>query len=559
MLIIGIMLIVIFGIRWLYLILTNDEDDISDEAKKQRKQKEIISAIMTTVGLIISVIGLLPDNETIDTPTQAKTSPLSEIKGTINFESQIALSPENTTTTTPPKDNIHSVDLAKKTTVSNTETSNTTKSNDLHTISPIAQNSLIVDLIKNKETLINNVDFIIYNGFLGYKGQIDEYSITPLVSGTYRFDISNTLSSTKVSIKILDNTNNVILDSYSFSSNQGVSAILEAGVSYTVQVKQSSGIDDNYALTIGQPKESVDVSDYSIINDSIQFKDQMNVYLFTPPIDGRYRFDFSELKYGIKLSIGIYDSKENEIRYSSGLGNGNGTWADLSANEEYSIKVSQNGDFGEYILNIGKQKKSIDISNYTQITDNIEYKNQQNIYTYTPKIDGHYYIYFNEIPNGSDINLFVENRLGETLRNNTFTIYNNKGVSYDLKGGEQYTIYIAQHNNYSLYQMNIGIQKETTDITSYSQINDSIEYQTQQNNYTFIPNTSSDYNLHFKGMKNEFVLYVVVLNDLNYEEAENSYVVNDKTLELKNLTAGQTYTIQITQQSDYGEYTFEIS
>lgn len=485
------------------------------------------------------------------------------IKDTTRSETQIdnvlndgiySITTTSTTTVTPATTTYST----EATTANSATTSNITQlDNNLYNIPAINKNNLTVDLIKNKKTTLNNVDFITYDGFLGYEGQIDEYEIITYNSGKYRFDISNTLSQTKIRIEIYDSLNNRIANE-SLTSNQGVTVELESNSFYSIKIKQMSNID-NYTLTIGQPKLNTDISNYFIINDSIEFKDQMNIYTYTPTITGRYRFNFSEIQHGIKLSLGVYDSKNNRVGYNNNLGNNSGITVDLTANEKYSIQIGQNGDFGKYILNIGKQKEIKDVSDYTQINDSIEFTDQRNIYTYTPKIDGNYYIGFSEIINGVDMTLFVKNKLGETLKNNNYTIRNNDGVSYNLKGGEQYTIYVVYRNNYSTYQMNIGTQKETVDVTLYSQIKDSVEYKTQQNNYIFIPNKSSSYKLDFKDMKSDFTLSVVVRDELDYKVSENNYIDNKDSMKLENLTAGQVYTIQITQKSQFGEYTFSIS
>lgn len=87
---------------------------------------------------------------------------------------------------------------------------------------------------------------------------------------------------------------------------------MQAGETYQVQVKQYTGLD-SYTLSIGHQKETVDVTGYTVVKDSIEFKDQRNVYLFTPSITGRYRFEISDLTKGS-------DHEVNLLVYNSGGG-----------------------------------------------------------------------------------------------------------------------------------------------------------------------------------------------------------------------------------------------
>ena len=71
---------------------------------------------------------------------------------------------------------------------------------------------------------------------------------------------------------------------------------------YELQIRQNSDYS-SYKLKIGMQKETVDISDYDIISDSVTFTDQRNVYTFTP--------DESGITYEIQVwqdsSIGSYN------------------------------------------------------------------------------------------------------------------------------------------------------------------------------------------------------------------------------------------------------------
>lgn len=536
----GIIILFVFGFYFLYLILINNESDISEIAKRQRKIKEFISAIFTITGLFLTVRGSIQLNSD-DGDSNGKKPPVTEIS-------------ESTTTTinTPPVTNPDE-NSVNQTFIQETEQSiiNPIK------INPITQNILNINPIEKKEIFADNVEFVKYSGYLEYKNQIDEYSIVAPISGKYRFDISDTLSNTKITIIVLDSAGKQVAYSYSLSSNGGVTAKLEANMTYTVKIMQVSGID-NYTLTIGQPKTSINVSGCTDIHDSIEFKEQINKYSYTPTETGKYRFSFSDVKYGIKLALCINNSKGKQLDFITMMEDGYGLTEQLEANETYTIYVLQNGDFGEYTLNIGSQKEVKNITDFTKIKDCTEFQEQRNIYTYTPNVSGKYRFYFTDVLNGVNLYLSIYDDLNNQLNNNTYNIPINDGATYNLEKGKQYTIRVSQAKNYGSYTMNIGTQKDTIDITPYSSVTDNVEFQKQQNNYTFIPPVSTDYKLEFNNMHNELILETVVLNDLDYEIAENCYVDNKTVVELSNLVAGQIYTIEVMQDSKYSEYSFSI-
>ena len=119
---------------------------------------------------------------------------------------------------------------------------------------------------------------------------------------------------------------------------------MQAGETFQVQVKQYTGLD-SYTLSIGNQKETLDVTGYTVVKDSIEFKDQRNVYLFTPPITGRYRFEISNLTKGSdhEVNLLVYNSGGGEEASTSyGIMNGDGlTIASMQAGQTYEIQIRQ--------------------------------------------------------------------------------------------------------------------------------------------------------------------------------------------------------------------------
>lgn len=60
----------------------------------------------------------------------------------------------------------------------------------------------------------------------------------------------------------------------------------------------------------------------------------------------------------------------------------------LYAGHTYGISVKQDSGFSDYILFIGMQKATNDITGHTSLTDSVEFTDQRNVYLFTVPIDG---------------------------------------------------------------------------------------------------------------------------------------------------------------------------
>lgn len=406
-----------------------------------------------------------------------------------------------------------------------------------------------------------------YNGSLTNEDQVDIYSFTPRVTGRYRFEISGLTEGTdhKVNL-VIKNSGDGIVDStdYGIMNGDGLTVKdMKAGETFQIQVKQYSGLD-SYTLRIGNQKETLDITGYTIIKDIMEFKDQRNVYLFTPPTTGRYRFEISDLANGTdhKVNLLVFNSGGGEEDSTSyGIANGEGlTIANMQAGQTYEIQVRQYSGYDSYNLNIGYQKNSIDISDYNVIADSIQYRDQKNVYFFTPTITGRYRFEISNLAKGSSnkVNLYVFNSRDGEEGSTNYGIMNGEGLTIkDMQAGETYQIQVRQCVGYDMYSLNIGLQKETVDISGYSSVSDSIQYTDQRNVYTFIPSSSGKYRFEIQdlteGSNNK--VNVLVFNSRDGEEGLTNYgIANGEWLEIEDLQAGETYQVQVRYYSGYDSY-----
>ena len=234
---------------------------------------------------------------------------------------------------------------------------------------------------------------------------------------------------------------------------------MQAGQTYEIQICQYSGID-SYNLNIGYQKDSLDITGFNIIADSIQYRDQKNIYFFTPTVTGRYRFEISNLTKGSSNEVNLYvwNSRGGEEGSTSyGVMNGEGlTIKDMQAGETYQIQVCQYSGYDIYNLNLGLQKETVDISKYSSVSDSIQYTDQCNVYTFTPFSTGKYRFEIQDLTDGSnnEVNILVFNSRGGEEGSTSYGITNGGGLEIaNLQAGETYQVQVRYYSGYDSYKL----------------------------------------------------------------------------------------------------------
>ena len=222
-----------------------------------------------------------------------------------------------------------------------------------------------------------------------------------------------------------------IVDTY--SSGDYIS--LNAGETYQIQVCYETGFG-SYKMVIGYQKETIDISEYASVVDSIQYKNQKNKYNFKAPVSGGYRFDLSETNANNCFRLMILDKYDNLLldTYSGG------GYVDLASGEKYDIQVWQYTGFGSYKLNIGYQTKPIDISSADEVKDKITFKNQKNVYFYTPSNSAEYTIELSQYKSSNSFRLMVL----DEYENIIVDTYSGK-KTVKLDANHTYQIQVLQH------------------------------------------------------------------------------------------------------------------
>ena len=418
-------------------------------------------------------------------------------------------------------------------------------------IDSIASSTYNAVAIEDASFEIQPNEIIGFSGEVSSDGQNIDYEYIPSLSGIYRFEFSNVPNGTDMRLRIYNSGWEQIKTDYDLDNGDGLTENLTAGETYYVRVEQYREYG-SYTLNVGQKKETVDITNYTAVSDSIQYTDQENDYLYVAGNDGTYRFEFSDVPNGTDLRLRIYNSGWEEMKSDYDLDNGDGLTVSFTAGETYYIRVEQYREYGSYTLNIGPKKEIVDLTNYTSISDSIQYTEQANDYLYVAENDGAYRFEFSNVPNGTDLRLRIYNSGWEEMKSD-YNLDNGDGLTEFLTAGETYYIRAEQYREYGPYTLNIGRKKEVIDITNNTSVSDSIQYTDQENDYLFTAKSEGTYIFIFSNVSEGNSFRLGVFNS-GWEQLKSDYNLGNDGGVKVSLSAGESYFIRVTQYNGSGNY-----
>ena len=368
----------------------------------------------------------------------------------------------------------------------------------------------------------------------------DLYEYTATVSGKYRFDFETSDSSKQFSFELYDTAGNCLKDTGSY--NDGTTVELVENHTYYIEIDARDDMV-NYTVTIGVPKEG-SVIDSDIISSIITYEDQEDMYTYVAPKTGRYYFEFDINDVNCSYSFDMYDSKNNTIA-DTGSWN-DGKRLDLEEGETYIIRVKQYDGYPEYTINIGVPNDIAEIQG-NEIRGTLSYTDQKDVYSFTAPKTGRYYFEFDI----SDVNCSYSFDMYDS-KNSTIADTGswNDGKRLDLEAGNTYSIEVSQYNGNAEYMIYIGIPKDPETVTNNA-IAGTISYTDQRDVYYYTAPATD-----------RFIISMVVSDagcsySLDMYDSRNATIAdtgswNDE--KKVDLTAGETYTIYISQYNGYPTY-----
>lgn len=308
-----------------------------------------------------------------------------------------------------------------------------------------------------KEYTAPNVEFVTYDGDISGKDDFDEYTITAKREGVYRFDVSDMMSGFEVDIIVYapDGTN-ISHSSYGLKTNEGITATLEKDKTYTVKVIHYEN-EGHYILTIGQQKETIDITNMEIVHDSIEFKEQKNRYDITAKYSGKYRFDLANVYSGFEADIKVFDDHNYDIAHTSyGIGNNQGLSADLEAGRTYRVAVYQYESTSTYDLMIGKQSATQTITSGESITGKITFTDQKNRYDYVADSSDEYEFVLSGMKSGVECDISVFDDHDYRIGYSSYGMQSGGSITATLEKGRKYRIVVYQYASFGEYTLSFS-------------------------------------------------------------------------------------------------------
>ena len=410
-----------------------------------------------------------------------------------------------------------------------------------------------------------SADAVVINDKVVFSGQKNVYSFKASKTGYYAFELKN------IDDKDVEHT-------FTFSLKEGGNTFkneacglgdvivekLEAGKTYYFGIAQKIGKGE-YTLTAYQPKDAVNIGSYDQLNDTIDYKDQENVYSFTAPRSGKYRFgvaipDNAKGDKQVRLAIYVGESLY-QISYS-----GEEFSVDLTEGTQYNVVVSYQNCLTPYTLRVYNQKPVVELGEgINRIKDCHEFTEQFNIYTFKAPNDGTYSFYLTDVTSTSansdlKINFVLNDETGKNIKNQNIGIGAENLIRADLKGGVSYTLGLQQISGTSKYTLNVGPAKASQDVSSYRFIKDSVQYSGQANDYKFTAPADGSYRFQFADTSSDAsknALKISVLGDKNKSLASKDSCVNGEGVTAA-LKKGASYTVRVEPVTGFNAYTLVV-
>ncbi len=181
-----------------------------------------------------------------------------------------------------------------------------------------------------------------FDGVTSYENRENEHYFTVPVTGEYRYEFYDTYGD-QATLEIYDDNNKRLFrQSYCFEGASIRGPELHEGDKIKLVVSACVGYPSYSLLVI----RDMEISGYPSISDHIDYSEQWNVYDFTAPYDGSYRFEF--VGNLAPFDIFIIDKPDKVVTRKENCVDGDYTIAkNLIAGRTYKVKIvgHRQGDY----------------------------------------------------------------------------------------------------------------------------------------------------------------------------------------------------------------------
>ncbi|MCM1158324.1 MAG: hypothetical protein NC300_05865 [Bacteroidales bacterium] len=404
-----------------------------------------------------------------------------------------------------------------------------------YTTEPVISNDeeLVISSDKAKETTG------IISGAITYESEHLSYTYTAITTGRYHFDFDYSDINNPFYFSIFDSSGESI--SESVANDDGISADLVEDEIYTICVDEYNGLLDNFSVKINEPTPASTIEGTSF-SDSITYEDQENIKYYQAPVTGIYHFSFDISDVNHPFQFYLSDSRKKILADTTSL---DGATVKLEKDEIYTITIEEySGLLDAYTISIGVPQEPVQITE-KQFSGTISYADQIDLFYYTAPRTGTYRFDFDS----SNVNnSFLFKMYDSKKREISSCSSEDKGSTLNLTKNETYEIQICESlgllDNYTI---TIGVPKKTKRITDFP-ISGKLTYEDQCNIYKYTAPYSGEYTFEFQISD---VNYYYTFTIFTENQKEIAYTFSNNNQETVELNQGETYTIQIKQNSGY--------
>ncbi len=281
-----------------------------------------------------------------------------------------------------------------------------------------------------------------------------------------------------------------------------------------------------------------DITGKTSVDGTIDERGQKNLYRYTAPVSGVYRFD-SDLSAGGQVCIRI--SGENGVSVSYGT---NGLTINLEAGKTYVLGVEYRNGPCSYTVNIGTPVPVSDITGSSYVYGSIAYRDQRDEYRYTAPTEGTYR-FDSDLSAGGQVCIRVSGENGVSVD------YGTNGLTLDLEAGKTYILSVEYRNGPCDYAVSIGVPISVEDVSGSASVSGAITFQDQKDRYRYTASVSGTY--RFDAVVDAGAQVCVRVSGENGSSL--SYGTNGLTMDLE---AGKTYVLGVEYRGGTSGYTVNI-
>lgn len=295
---------------------------------------------------------------------------------------------------------------------------------------------------------------------------------------------------------------------------------------------------------------------------TITKENNVYTYQYTAPRSGSYYVKMTDVNVNCYLTTYVRDSLGNVAGKLWNMGGDSGM-VKLEEGETYTISVERyQGYDTPFRISIIAQKESLDVSEISEVKDQISFSGQRNVYFFTPKIDGRYGFVIDNMTANTDVYFYVWDSYGTKIVDD-WTYYGTKGEALNLEADTTYEIQVKQYRGIGKYTLHMYQQKEMRDVTGYTEIHDSVEMAGQKTRYKFVAPATGIYKFGLTDIRSNFGVDCIVWD---YETGEYiarnggyDYDLKVALQEGVELEKGHEYCITINESDGLGNYTVTIA